>query len=80
MKMEWTGKGLFAGLAWAQVPPLIFDVVEDIYLLRKATKRETLPSAVHKMHLRIVIGKWIIALLGLVCAASGLLYFRITGA
>lgn len=80
MKMDWIGKGLFIGLAWAQVLPLLFDVAENIYLLRKVSKPETSTSAVHKTYLRIVIGKWIIALIGLVCAASGLLYFWMTGA
>ncbi len=80
MKMDWIGKGLFIILAWAQVLPLLFDVAENIYLLRKVSKPETSTSTVHKMYLRIVIGKWLIALVGLVCAASGLLYFWMTGA
>lgn len=80
MKMEWTGKGLFMVLAWAQILPLLFDLAENIYLLRKVANPETSSNAVHKMYLRIVIGKWLIALTGLICAGSGLLYFWMTGA
>ena len=79
MKMEWTGKWLFKGLAVAQALPLIFDVAENIYLLRKLANPEKSSKGVHRAYLRIVLSKWIIALVGLVCAAFGLLYFWVTG-
>ena len=78
-KMEWIGKGLFITLAWMQIAAWLFDIIENVYLLRKLSRPEKSSRRVHRWYLRVVGAKWIFALVGFVCAVYGLMYFWVTG-
>lgn len=78
-KMVSFGCIVFTWLMWAQALAWIFDIMENIYLLRKMANPERSPRTVHHLYLGIVIGKWSLALIGVVCALFGLLFFWLRG-
>jgi hypothetical protein len=78
-KMEYWGKIVFNVLAWMQVLPWLFDMIENLYILNKMKRPVPSSLAVHKAYVRIVQFKWGIACTAAVCAAFGSLYFWIVG-
>ena len=85
MKMEFVGRYLFLFLAAIQILPWLFDVLENSYLLRKASsnreaEKKEYNSGSFRMFQLLVRAKFVIALTGGVAAVSGLFYFWLTGA
>ncbi len=79
-KTTWLGHPAFALFAWLQIVCWLFDVIENIYLLRKIQPEvEASSNLVHNLYRYLVVIKWGIALLGGVCALMVLLYFWFTG-
>lgn len=80
MKMTSFGQGLFAVLAWIQILPFIFDVIENIYLLRKIKPEPAISKpSVHRTMGILVFSKWIIVLTATVCSVSAICYFWLVG-
>lgn len=80
MKMTSFGQGLFAVLAWIQILPFIFDVIENIYLLGKIKPEPPVSKpSVHKTMEILVFSKWIIALTATVCSVAAICYFWLVG-
>lgn len=79
-KMNEAGQVLFVWLAWLQAVPWLFDIIENIYLLRKMRPDIACSSnAVHKAYQVMEAFKWGISLTGFVFALSSLLFFWLTG-
>ncbi|WP_423149335.1 hypothetical protein [Rubrolithibacter danxiaensis] len=78
-KMQSTGQAVFVVLAYLQVLPLLFDVIENCYLLNKLKQPVESAADVHRAYRYMVIAKWAIACTGAVTAFSGLTYFWVTG-
>ena len=80
MKMSSFGQGLFAVLAWMQILPFLFDVIENIYLLKKIKSNPPVSSpAMHKLMQILAFSKWIIALTAAVCSVAAMSYFWLVG-
>ena len=71
---------MFTGLAFIQLVPLIYDIIENIYLLGKIRQdiKET-DEKKHKQYLWMEATKWGIALTATVCSVSAVCYFWLTG-
>lgn len=79
-KMEYGGRYLFLALAALQALPLLFDIIENGYLLRKLRRPVTSDGPVSfSVYQFLVKAKFAIALPGIVCAGSALLFFWLTG-
>jgi hypothetical protein len=79
-KMDYLGNYIFTILAWLQIIPLLCDMAENIYLLRKI-RPDVTPSKplIHKIYQLIVKIKWSIAIITVVFCISALCYFWLTG-
>lgn len=79
-KMNYVGNYIFTVLAWLQIIPLLCDMTENMYLLRKI-RPDVTPSTprIHKMYQLIVKIKWTIATIGVIFCVSALCYFWLTG-
>jgi hypothetical protein len=79
-KMTYFGHGLFAMLAWIQIIPLLCDVVESIYLLKKIKPDPLISNPViHNAYVLLEILKWGIALTAAICCAGAVFYFWLVG-
>lgn len=79
-KMNFLGNYIFALLAWIQIIPLIFDYVENFYLLQKIRPdAEVSTPFVHKTYQVLGKLKWAISLSASVFCVSALIYFWLTG-
>ena len=91
-KMDSFGINVFKILAWAQAVPWLLDIIENIYLLSKIKKIETMCSnnnfdrrratskpGIHKAYLIMEGFKWGIALLAVNCAVAAIFYFFLSG-
>ena len=79
-KMNFLGNYIFALLAWMQIIPLIFDYIENFYLLQKIRPDvEVSTSFVHKAYQLLGKLKWAISLFAVVFCISALTYFWLTG-
>ena len=79
-KMTYFGHGLFATLAWMQVIPLICDVVETIYLLKKIGPEPAISNqTVHSAYVFLEVLKWVIALTAVICCFGAAFYFWLVG-
>lgn len=68
----------FPGFAILQLAAWLFDILENLYLLKKMKDPGAL-KALHHSYKNIVMAKWIFAVSGLVCSLFGLLYFWLRG-
>lgn len=79
-KMSYFGHALFAVLAWIQIIPLIFDILESIYLLKRIKPNPEISNVkVHNAYLFLEISKWVIALTAATCCFGAAFYFWLTG-
>lgn len=79
-KMDYFGPQVFAVLAWAQLIPLLIDVYENFYLLKKISPDFTKTSlATFKNMQRLEIVKWVVSLLSVILGLSAILYFWLNG-
>ncbi|MEO8860095.1 MAG: hypothetical protein ABI358_01625 [Ginsengibacter sp.] len=79
-KMTYFGHGLFAMLAWIQIIPLLCDVVESIYLLKKIKPDPVISNpAVHQAYVLLEILKWGIPLTAAICCFGAAFYFWLIG-
>jgi len=79
-KMSFFGQYFFMILAWLQVLALIFDIIENIYLLKKIHPGvEASSVSVHKTLQFFALAKWGIALVSIICALSGALDVWLVG-
>ncbi len=89
-KMVFWGKWIFLILAFLQILPWLFDILENLYLLRMVKKGSSEPAGVtdggskanspaYNFFQFCVKTKFLIALVGTVCSLFGLLYFWIVG-
>ena len=74
------GHPAFAAMAWLQLAAWVFDIIENIYLLRKI-KPDSQPSQrlPHQLYHYMVLAKWAIALFGGICSLMVILYYFISG-
>lgn len=80
MKMTSFGHNLFAIFAWMQIIPFLFDIIENVYLLRKIKPNpEVSGELVHKTMEILAFSKWIIALTAVVCCIASMCYFWLVG-
>ncbi|MBC7890190.1 MAG: hypothetical protein H7Z13_20130 [Ferruginibacter sp.] len=74
------GINIFIILAWLQLLPWLFDIIENIYLLRKINPNPVLSKpSVHKAYLIMEVFKWGIALTATICAIAANCYFWLAG-
>ncbi|MDQ2719182.1 MAG: hypothetical protein M3Z26_05410 [Bacteroidota bacterium] len=80
MQLTSVGHYLFAILAWVQIIPLLCDIIEKIYLLKKIHP-DVDPSqlSIHVAYQIIGIIKWSFTLIAIVLCISTIFYFWITG-
>lgn len=79
MKMSNWGDNLYFYLAAAQLLPFIFDIAENVYLLKKINTPILSKTRVYNIYKNVVLAKWLVALAGFICSAFGLLYFWVAG-
>ena len=82
------GRNIFLALAWLQLISWIFDIIENIFLLRKINpiplpkadlSQKKYMNSAHKAFLTMVIIKWGIALTATICAIASICYFWLSG-
>ena len=74
------GKNVFMFFAWLQLLSWIFNIIENIYLLRKINPNPVTPEkTVHNAFLIMEAAKWAIVLTGAVCSVSAICYFWLAG-
>ncbi|HUZ61358.1 MAG TPA: hypothetical protein VMU83_21465 [Hanamia sp.] len=79
-KMNFLGNYIFALLAWIQLIPLIFDYIENFYLLQKIRPdTDVSTQSVHNSFQLLGKLKWAISLSVAVFCISSLAYFWLTG-
>lgn len=77
-RMTYWGLYIFLGFAVLQLTAWLFDILENLYLLKELKSPGAL-AALHTVYKKIVMAKWIFAVTGLVCALFALLYFWLHG-
>lgn len=77
-KMSHYGRYIFLGFAVLQLIAWLFDILENLYLLRKMKNPEAL-SQLHRFYKNMVIAKWVFSVTGFICSIFGLLYFWLRG-
>ena len=80
MKFQIVGRIFFQMLGWLQILAWIFDIIGNVYLLKKIHPK-TIPSAknLHSMMQKNTLSKYIIYLGTVVICISIMIYFWLTG-
>lgn len=74
------GQRFFAVLAWLQLLPLLFDILENLLLLSQIKKEpQDLPKRLYRVFVTMVSAKWIISVFGAVTASMMVFYFFLKG-
>ena len=79
-KLSSFGRDTFQVLAWLQFVALVFDVIENIYLLNKIRPQPAVSKPVaYNTYLVLEVLKWGLSLTGAVCSIAAICYFWLTG-
>lgn len=79
-KMNYFGDYIFIILAWAQIIPLICDLIENFYLLQKLHPDVAVSTfSAHKNYQLMARTKWGVFLVAVVFSMSSLCYFWLIG-
>ena len=79
LRMHHAGRVIFLLLAWSQVFAWIFDILENLYLLRKLKYPVPARVKMHYLYKKMVTAKWFLATLGAFCSLFALLYYWVSG-